>query len=63
MNGVTIINKEVKYMFSLWEGFKAQLVQMYRDFKEKETAIKKLYELRQMVSAIVYMIKFQSLSV
>jgi len=26
MNGVIIINKEVRYMFSLWEGFKSCLI-------------------------------------
>jgi len=45
-------------MFSLWEGFKACLVQMYRDFEEEETAIKKLYKLKQTGSAMVYTIEF-----
>jgi len=62
-NGVTTTNKEVRYMFLLWEGFKSQLVQMYRDSKEEETATRKLYKLKQTVSAIVYIIEFQLLSV
>jgi len=45
-------------MFLLWEGFKAYLVQMYRDSKEEETVTKKLYKLRQTGSAIMYITKF-----
>ena len=45
-------------MFSLWEGFKTQLVQIYRDSKEEETATKKLYKLKQTESAMMYTIKF-----
>ena len=45
-------------MFSLWEGFKARLVQMYKDFEEEETATRKLYKLKQTASAIVYTIEF-----
>ena len=36
---------------------------MYKDTEEEETAIKKLYKLKQMLSAMVYMTEFQSLSV
>jgi len=36
---------------------------MYRDFKEEETATKKLYKLKQTALAIVYIIEFQALSV
>jgi len=50
-------------MFSLWEGFKAYLVQMYGDFEEEKTVTKKLYKLRQTESAMVYIIEFQVLSV
>ena len=50
-------------MFSSWEGFKAWLVQIYKDFEEEETAIKKLYKFKQIVSAMVYTTEFQSLSV
>jgi len=50
-------------MFLLWKGFKACLVQIYRDSKEEETAIKKMYKLKQTRSAIVYMTEFQTLSV
>jgi len=50
-------------MFSLWEGFKTQLVQIYGDSKEEETATKKLYKLKQTGSAIVYTTEFQALSV
>jgi len=63
MNGIMTINKEVRYMFSSWEDFKAQLVQIYKDFKEEETATRKLYELKQTGSAMVYTIEFQVLSV
>ena len=34
---------------------------MYKDFKEEKTATKRLYKLKQMALAIVYMTKFQSL--
>ena len=57
-NRVTTTNKEVRYMFLLWEGFKSQLVQIYRDSEEEEMATKKIYKLRQTASAIVYMTKF-----
>ena len=57
-NGVITINQEVQYMFSLWEGFKAHLVQMYGDFEEEETVTRKLYKLRQTESAIVYTTEF-----
>jgi len=50
-------------MFLLWEDFKAHLVQMYRDFEEKETATRKLYKLKQTGSAMIYMTEFQALSV
>ena len=50
-------------MFSSWEDFKAQLVQMYGDSEEEETATRKIYELRQTGSAMVYMTEFQALSV
>ena len=50
-------------MFLLQKGFKAHLVQIYKDLKEEETAIKKLYKLKQTVSAIVYTTEFQALSV
>jgi len=63
INGVMTINKEVRYMFLLWEGFKSCLVQMYGDSEEEETAIKKIYKLKQTASAMMYIIKFQSLSV
>ena len=62
-NGVIIINKEVRYIFLLWKGFKSQLVQMYRDFEEEKIATKKLYKLKQMALAMVYMTEFQSLSI
>jgi len=45
-------------MFSLWEGFKAHLVQMYGDSKEEEIATRKLYKLRQTGSAMVYTTEF-----
>ena len=57
-NGITTTNKEVRYMFLLWKGFKACLVQMYKDSEEEETAIRKIYKLRQPALAIVYMTKF-----
>ena len=63
INGVMTTNKEVRYMFLLWEGFKSQLVQMYRDSEEEEIVTRKMYKLRQTVSAMVYTIKFQSLLV
>jgi len=50
-------------MFSLWEGFKAHLVQIYGDFKKEETVTKKIYELKQTGSAMVYITEFQALSV
>jgi len=56
-------NKKVRYMFSSWEGFKAQLVQIYRDSEEEETVTKKLYKLKQTGSAMVYMTEFQALSI
>ena len=62
-NGVTTTNKEIRYMFSLQEGFKAHLVQMYGDFKKEEIVTKKLDELKQTASAIVYITEFQALSV
>jgi len=63
MNRITTTNKEVRYMFSSWEGFKVQLVQIYKDSEEEETAIRKLYKLKQTGSAIVYITEFQALSV
>jgi len=36
---------------------------MYRDFEEEETATRKLYELKQTGSAMVYTTEFQALSV
>jgi len=57
-NRITTTNKEVRYIFSSWEDFKAQLVQMYGDFKKEETVTRKLYELKQTESAIVYMTEF-----
>ena len=36
---------------------------MYKDFKEEEMVIKKLYKLKQTGSAIVYTTEFQALSV
>jgi len=36
---------------------------MYKDFKEEETATRKLYKLKQTGSAIVYTTEFQALSV
>jgi len=36
---------------------------MYGDFKEEEIAIRKIYELKQTESAIVYITEFQALSV
>ena len=50
-------------MFLLWEGFKAHLIQIYRDFKKEETVTKKLYELKQTASAMMYITEFQALSV
>ena len=38
-------------------------MQMYSDAKEEKTATKKLYKLKQMLLAMVYTTKFQSLSV
>ena len=58
MNKVTTTNKEVRYIFSLWEGFKAHLVQMYRDFKEEKIVTRKLYKLKQTVSAMAYITEF-----
>ena len=63
MNGVTTTNKEVRYMFLLWEGFKSQLVQIYGDSEEEETVIRKIYKLKQIALAMVYIIEFQALSV
>jgi len=63
INGVITTNKEVRYMFLLWKGFKSQLVQMYGDSEEEETATKKIYKLKQTASAIVYITEFQLLSV
>ena len=57
-NRVITTNKKVRYMFLLWENFKACLIQMYGDFEEEETATKKLYKLKQTASAMVYTIKF-----
>jgi len=45
-------------MFSLWEDFKACLVQIYGDFKEEEIITKKMYEFKQTRSAIVYTTEF-----
>ena len=50
-------------MFLLWEGFKSQLVQMYKNSEEEETAIRKIYKLKQTALAIVYTTEFQLLSV
>ena len=50
-------------MFSLQEDFKTQLVQMYKDSEEEETATRKLYKLKQTGSAMMYMTEFQMLSV
>ena len=58
MNGVTSTNKEVRYMFLLWEEFKLQLVQMYGDFKKEEMATRKIYKLKQTASAMMYMTEF-----
>ena len=63
INGVITINKEVRYMFLLWEGFKSHLVQMYRDSEEEEMVTRKIYKLKQTTSAIMYMTEFQSLLV
>ena len=63
MNGIMTTNKEIRYMFSSQEGFKAQLVQIYRDFEEEEIVTRKLYKLRQTASAMVYITKFQALLV
>ena len=62
-NGVTITNQEVWYIFLSQEDFKAYLVQIYGDFEEEETVIKKMYKLKQTGSAIVYITEFQALSV
>ena len=45
-------------MFLLWAGFSNKFTQMYGDTKEKETATKKLYKLKQTSSVIVYTTKF-----
>jgi len=63
INRVTTINKEVRYMFSLWEGFKSQLVQIYGDLEKKEIVIRKIYKLKQTASAIMYITEFQLLLV
>ena len=63
INGVTITNKKVRYMFLSQEGFKAHLIQMYRNSEKKETATRKLYELKQTALAIMYIIEFQALLV
>ena len=39
-NKIITTNKKIKYMFLLWEGFKAQLVQMYGDFLKKKLQLK-----------------------
>ena len=36
---------------------------MYKDSEEEEMATKKIYKLKQTVSAIIYITEFQSLSV
>jgi len=36
---------------------------MYKDFEEEETAIRKMYELKQTESVMVYTTEFQALSV
>jgi len=63
LNEITFTNSEVKYMFLTWEGFCNQLIQIYKNAKEKETVTRKLYKLKQISSAMVYMTKFQSLLV
>ena len=45
-------------MFLSQEGFKACLVQMYKDFKEEEIVTKKIYKLKQTGLAIVYITEF-----
>ena len=45
-NRVTTTNKKVRYIFSLCEGFKAHLIQIYGDFKKEETVTKKLYKFK-----------------
>jgi len=45
-------------MFLLWEDFKVYLVQMYGDSEEEEIVTKKIYELKQTGSAIVYITEF-----
>jgi len=45
-------------MFLLWEGFKAYLVQIYRDSEEEKTVTRKLYKLKQTALAIVYTTEF-----
>ena len=63
VNKITLANKEVRYVFSLQEGFYNRLTQMYRDAKEEKTVTRKLYKLKQTLLAIVYITKFQLLSV
>ena len=62
-NKITTTNKKVRYMFSLQEEFKSQLVQMYRNSKKEKTVTQKLYKLRQTVSAMIYITEFQVLLV
>src|SRR5882762_4777026 len=40
-NRLTSLNKEVKYMFSSWDGFSLRLTQMYGDLEAEATAERK----------------------
>ena len=58
VNEIMSSNKEVNYIFIFYEGFSNRLIQIYKDAEEKETAIRKLYKLKQTLSVMVYITEF-----
>ena len=63
VNGIMSTNNKVRFMFSTWKGFCNQFMQIYKNTKEEETVIWKLYKLKQTLSAMIYITEFQLLSV
>jgi hypothetical protein len=61
-NAMATPNKEVRFMFSSWEGFAERLTQMFGDPEAKTTAERKLQDLVQRTSAIEYTTQFQTLA-
>ena len=59
-NRITTLNQEVRYMFSSWEGFISQLIQIYSDIKVAMIAERRLSELMQKGSMTDYITTFQT---